>query len=130
MPEFLSSEWIEALDAAARTSRDLAVEEPLVVEQVVHVDGGDAVCYQVRFGPDGASVTADTTRPPDVVLVTDRETAWTFHAGGRRAQDAFARGELKVRGRPEAFTGRAELFARFERAIATVRARTTNGGAR
>ena len=39
-----------------------------------------------------------------------------------RAQDAFARGALKVRGRPELLAGRAELFAALDRAFAPVRA--------
>jgi hypothetical protein len=47
-----------------------------------------------------------------------------------RAQDAFARGELKLRGRPEVLAGRAELFARLERALAPLRAGTTPTAAR
>jgi hypothetical protein len=48
-----------------------------------------------------------------------------MHGGRLRAQDAFARGALKVRGRPELLAGRAELFARLDRAFAPVRAGTT-----
>jgi hypothetical protein len=130
VPEFLSPEWVAALDAAVRASAELATDETLVVEQVVEAAGSTAVRYQVRFGPDGASVIDAGTDLADVVLVTDRATAWALHTGERRAQDAFARGDLKVRGRPEALVGRAELFARFERAAGTLRAGTTNTGDR
>jgi hypothetical protein len=42
-----------------------------------------------------------------------------------RAQDAFARGALKLRGRPELLAGNTELLAALERAFAPVRADTT-----
>jgi putative sterol carrier protein len=130
MAEFLSDAWVAELDAAARSADDLAVERVLVVEQVVRRTDGRDAAYQVHFGPDGASVTAAGTGRADVVLVTDVDTAWALHQGGLRAQDAFARGALKVRGRPEVLTGRAELLAAFERAVAPVRAGTTPSGAR
>jgi hypothetical protein len=130
MAEFLSAAWIAELDTAARAADDLVVDEPLVVEQVVDGDSGAAVRYQVRIGPDGASVSGHTSAPADVVLVTDRATAWAMHQGRLRAQDAFARGALKVRGRPELLAGRADLFARLDRALAPVRAGTTAVDAR
>ena len=83
--------------------------------------------YQVRFGADGATVAIVGTAPADVVLITDDATARALHDGTRRAQDAFARGELKVRGRLELLTGRADLFARLADAVAPVRAGTTSG---
>jgi hypothetical protein len=88
------------------------------------------VRYQVRIGPDGASVSVPAAEVADVVLVTDRATARALHEGRLRAQDAFARGALKVRGRPELLAARAELFARLDRAFAPVRAGTTFGDAR
>jgi hypothetical protein len=124
MAEFLSTAWVAALDAAARGAEDLGTESPFVVETLVRGSGGDAG-YQVRFGRDGASVTAPGATAADVVLVTDADTAWALHQGTVRAQDAFARGALKVRGRPELLAGRAELLAALERALAPVRAATT-----
>ena len=133
MAEFLSTAWVTTLDAAARDADDLATESSFVVETLVPGPDGDAG-YQVRFGPDGASVTGLVRGPgvatADVVLVTDPDTAWALHRGTVRAQDAFARGALKVRGRPELLAGRAELFAALERALAPVRATTTPPDAR
>src|SRR5256885_2688826 len=106
MAEFLSDAWMAELDAAARAADDLGTEEPLVVETVVRDDDGDTG-YQLRFGPEGASIGRPGEVDADVVFVTDRVTAWALHEGALRAQDAFARGELKVRGRPELLSDRA-----------------------
>src|SRR5262245_35009956 len=129
MAEFLSDEWIAALDTAARGAPDLAVDEVLVVEQVIDVGDGRTVRYQVRFGPNGASVGRSPDAPADVVLMTDRATAWSLHRAELRAQDAFARGRLKVRGRPELLAGRSSLFARLERAWSGVRVVSIDGDA-
>jgi len=130
MAEFLSPAWIAELDTAARAADDLVADAPIVVEQVVDDGAGVTVRYQVRIGPAGAVVSGDPGPPADVVLVTDRATAWAMHEGQLRAQDAFALGRLKVRGRPELLAGRADLFARLDRAFAPVRAGTTAGDAR
>ena len=123
MAEFLSAEWVTALDAAARTAVDLATDPPVVVEtRVVGATAGTG--YQVHFGPDGASVTPPGVGSSDLVLITDVATAWALHQGTLRAQDAFARGALKVRGRPEVLAGRAELLTALERALAPIRAHT------
>lgn len=127
MAEFLSPAWVRALDDAVSAAHDLATGSPFVVETLVK--GPDReVGYQVRFGTDGASVAAPGAGVADVVLVTDAETAWSLHQGTVRAQDAFARGALKVRGRPELLTKRSELLAALERALAPLRAGTTPPG--
>ncbi len=124
MAEFLSDEWVGELDAAARSVEGLQVADALVVETLVDGPGGDAG-YQLRLGPDGASVAAPGTDSADVVFVTDLDTAWALHRATLRSQDAFARGLLKVRGRPELLAAHREVFARLERAFAPVRERTT-----
>ncbi len=123
MVEFLSDAWIDQIDAAARAADGLAAEAPFAIETLVHLPGGD-VGYRVRFGPEGASVTRPGAGTADVVLVTDPATAWALHEGTLRAQDAFARGALKVRGRPESLAARGDLLAALQRALAPVRATT------
>jgi hypothetical protein len=127
--EFLSDAWIARLDAAARAADDLTTATPFVVETLVHGPHGDTGS-RVRFGPDGASVTglpddADGDGAADVVLVSDAATAWALHQGRVRAQDAFAGGTLKVRGRPELLAAHGDLLVALERALARVRAETT-----
>jgi hypothetical protein len=132
MAEFLSPAWIAELDAAARAADDLTVDTPFVVEQVVRDEGSDDVRYRVLVGPGGASVAAVPAAgdAPDLTLITDRVTARALHEGHVRAQDALARGSLKVRGRPEVLAGRAELLTRLDAAFAPVRACTTFGDGR
>jgi hypothetical protein len=124
MAEFLSDEWLRELDAAARSAPDLQLADPIVVETVVDGPEG-AVGYQLRLGPDGASVATPGTHSADVVFVTDADTAWALHQATLRSQDAFARGLLKVRGRPELLAAHREAFARLGRAFARVRESTT-----
>ncbi len=126
MVEFLSDAWIERLDAAARAADDLRTDDAFAVQIEVHALAGEpdgGLGHQVRFGPDGARVTRGGDEP-DVVLVTDLATAWALHEGTLRAQDAFARGLLKLRGRPEVLVAHADLLTAFERAVAPVRADT------
>jgi hypothetical protein len=125
--EFLSDAWIAELDAAARVANDLAADPPIVLETLVHRSDGDRG-YQVHFAADGATVTGPGESLADVVLVTDAATAWALHEGALRAQDAFACGALKVRGRPELLGTHAELLAALERAWAPLRSATTPPG--
>jgi hypothetical protein len=129
--EFLSDAWIARLDAAARAADDLATDPPFVVETLVRSPRGDTG-HRVHFAADGATVTGPSSAPDgdgaDVVLVTDPETAWALHQGALRAQDAFARGALKLRGRPELLATHADLLAALERALVPVRAETTAPG--
>ena len=124
MAAFLSRAWVTALDAAARAADDLTTDRPFVVETLVLGPDGESG-YQVHFGPEGASVTGSGDGVADVVLVTDPDTAWALHEGTLRAQDAFADGALKLRGRPELLTARTDLLATLEQALAPVRAQTT-----
>ena len=65
MPEFLSDEWLAALDASARAMGPLPAVAPFVLEQVVTGTGrADDVRYQLVFTADGLRV-----RPGDAVLV-------------------------------------------------------------
>jgi len=123
MVEFLSAEWITAFDTAARAASGLATEPPFVVETLVRSPGGDRG-YQVCFAAAGASVTDRGVAAADVVLITDPTTAWALHQGTLRAQDAFAAGALKVRGRPEVLVARAELLTALAHAVTPLRAET------
>jgi hypothetical protein len=125
--EFLSDAWIARLDVAARAADGVDANPPFSVETLVHGPDGD-IGYRVHFGVDGATVTGSDAGEADVVLATDPATAWALHQGTVRAQDAFARGALKLRGRPELLAGNTELLAALERAFAPVRADTTPPG--
>ncbi|WP_436793561.1 SCP2 sterol-binding domain-containing protein [Actinospongicola halichondriae] len=96
--KFLSSDWIDALDAAARR-RQAPDDDPLAtvqlsIDQVV-VDGPtwrlsvDCGSLRVESSPDGE---------PDVRLTSDRETAASIASGQRPALDAFIAGDLRLGG--------------------------------
>lgn len=124
--EFLSDGWLARFDAAVRVADDLVADPPFTITTQVRIDDRDRG-YRVHFGRDGASVGRPGTAAADVVFVTDARTAWELHRGELRAQDAFARGTLKVHGRPEVLAGHAEVLAALERALAPLRAETTFG---
>ncbi len=122
--EFLSDAWIDRLDAAARAADGVDADPPFSVETLVHGPDGDTG-YRVHFGaavrPSPGRVPARPTScwppiPPPRGHCTRARV---------RAQDAFARGALKLRGRPELLAGNTELLAALERAFAPVRADTT-----
>jgi hypothetical protein len=135
--EFLSAEWIAALDAAARAASELAAcapDAPFVLEQRVSLardddgDGGDGdeeVVYQVVLAPDGARVVPGSTAEPDLVLLTDVATAGALARGERNAQSVLAEGGLRVRGDLRALTSRAEALRAVDDVFASVRAETT-----
>jgi hypothetical protein len=131
--EFLSDEWLGELAAAVAGYEGFdSLTAEVVIEQVVHLEGGGELRYRVRLFPGGGEVTTGpsltTGRAADLVLVTDAATARELHRGRRRAQDALAGGGLKVRGRPERIALSADALAALSAASAPVRARTTYAG--
>ena len=126
--EFLSREWLAALDVVARESdqlRALAQDSPFVIEQ--HVSGGPNgdVTYQIIINEGGASVAAGSQAEPDIVLLTDYGTALALHRGEANAQHAVAEGRIKLRGEVGNLLGRADALSALDDVFASVRAETT-----
>jgi len=96
--QFLSDEWLAAMDGAAR-SRSVAADDPLrgvslVVEQVV-VDGPR---WRLVIDDGHCSVQAGGEREPDVRFTSDRTTAEAIATGQRAALEAFIAGDLVLGG--------------------------------
>ena len=96
--QFLSEEWLAAMDDAARR-RAVGDDDPLrgvhlVVEQVVI--GG----LRWRFVVDDGrcSVVAGGDGEPDVRLTSDRATAEAIATGRQAALEAFIAGDLVLGG--------------------------------
>jgi hypothetical protein len=122
---FLSPEWIRDLDAIARSSTALAAPDgtSLVIEQ--HVEGtpqGDVV-YHLVIGRDPGVVSGSADHP-DVVFVTDYETATDLHAGRINAQDAIAAGRLKLRGHLDVLLRHADVLSAVGDVFRALRADT------
>lgn len=96
--QFLSDEWLAAMDAAARR-RPVSDDDPLrgvhlVVEQVVI--GGPRWRLVVDDGRCSVQVGGDGE--PDVRLTSDRVTAEAIATGRRAALEAFIAGDLVLGG--------------------------------
>jgi SCP-2 sterol transfer family len=127
VPEFLSDEWLAALDASAREMGPLPAVAPFVLEQVVTStgrDGGD-IRYQLVFTAEGLRVRPGDAEAPDVTFATDRETAAGIARGETNAQRALAAGRLRVHGNIETLVARAAALVVLEDVFAAVRAGTT-----
>ncbi|MEX2256321.1 MAG: SCP2 sterol-binding domain-containing protein [Acidimicrobiia bacterium] len=132
MPEFLSPEWVDAVDRAARGSSALtacASATPFVLEQrVVCPDGNEAV-HHLELTQHGARVVAGRAPHPNVVLTTDLDTACRLAQGSVNAQVALAAGRLRLGGDIDTLARRAEALLALDDVFAAVRATTTFPGA-
>jgi hypothetical protein len=99
--EFLSPEWVRALDDVAHGSAVPLAGRPLTIEQVVYSGPAGDVRYQLRFADGEWSVVTGAPFPPDVVLVAHYVAARALYDGTTTAQDEFAHGRMKVRGHPD-----------------------------
>jgi hypothetical protein len=121
---FLSAEWLRALDTALRTAPIPDADGSFVLEQVVvDVPGAGEVRYSVVVDSTGARI--DDTATADVRLTTDYDTAVAIASGSGNAQQALARGRLRIGGDLEAFAARASLLVALSDVTATLRSDTT-----
>ncbi len=128
--EFLSDEWIAALDDACRGVRsgpDGEAEVLVVEPRVREVPGRGEVRYRVSFDTAVRSVAAasDGGRMPDVSLDTDYPTAVALARGHMNAQAALADGRLTVSGDVARLAAHAGALARLDDLFEAVRASTT-----
>lgn len=131
MPEFLSAEWIAALDDAARDAGGLAVADggpPFVVEHRVRDAGGDRATHHFVFTGRGARVVPGAGTEPHVVLTIDLATARSLLLGTTNAQRALAVGHMRIDGDMEALAEHAELLLAVDDVFAAVRSATTFSG--
>lgn len=130
MAEFLSPEWVDELDAAARASESLAARTrdlTLTVQQVVRHASGGETRYYVNIDREGVRVRPGSTDSPDLTLFVDYDVARAINAGTANAQEALATGRLRLTGRLELLVGNDEVFAAFDDVFASVRGTTTYG---
>jgi hypothetical protein len=127
MPEFLSREWIDALDDAARgaTLPADAADLSLTVEQVVRDAPDGEVHYHLRLEDGHARVRNGPARAPDLRLFTDYDIAVRLQRGEINAQDALTAGRLKLQGRFERLLHASDVLHALDDVFAPVRATTT-----
>jgi putative sterol carrier protein len=122
MVRFLSPEWIEALDAAARKAVVPAGVQ-LTIQQIV--TGGDEVRYHLVLDDGRLRVHPGETAGADVTLVQTRDVAIALSRGELNAQQALEAGRLKLRGDIGHLARQGKALTAMEDAFAAVRADTT-----
>jgi SCP-2 sterol transfer family len=128
MPEFLSPEWIAALDRAARESQELraaTADIDATVEQVVPDAPLGAVHYHVTLDHGEVHVQPGPAGAADLTLLVDYEVARAINDGTTTAQLALASGRLKIKGGMTAFVGHERALAAIGDIFGAVRAGTT-----
>jgi putative sterol carrier protein len=125
--DFLSAEWIEALDAAARaaTLPDSASAVSITIEQVVRDAPGGESRYHLRIEDGRARVQLGPAAAPDLRLFADYDVAVRIQRGEVNAQEALAAGRLKVQGRFAHLLRVDDALRALEDVFAPVRAETT-----
>jgi putative sterol carrier protein len=125
--DFLSAEWIEALDAAARaaTLPETASAVSITIEQVVRDAPGGESRYHLRIEDGRARVHSGPAAAPDLRLFADYDVAARIQRGEVNAQEALAAGRLKVQGRFAHLLRVDDALRALEDVFAPVRAETT-----
>ena len=129
MAEFLSDEWIAAMNSAAAGSdalRHATSKVRITIQQVVK-SGEDERCYLVRV--DNGKVSVEPGRDPgaDLTITEDAETAAALARGEMSPQIAFMLGRIRVSGDMPALMASYEALAEADDAFAPVRAATSYG---
>jgi putative sterol carrier protein len=127
VPEFLSAEWIDALDTAAQaaTLPESAADASLTVEQVVRDAPEGEVRYHLRLEGRRARVRRGAAEAPDLRLFAGYGIAARLQRGEISAQEALAAGELKVQGRMQRLVQAGDALQALEDVFAPVRSTTT-----
>jgi hypothetical protein len=117
--EYLSDEWLAALDSAARSvTVDPPAAETIVVQTVVVDPEGPAVAYHLTLADRSIGVQAGSSDAPTVTFTQSRETATAVASGRRSAQEAFMAGDIRVGGVVTARIQQREAFRAFDEVMA------------
>jgi hypothetical protein len=119
--EYLSDEWLAALDSAARA---VTVDPPatgtIVVQTVVTDPAGRAVTYHLTLDDCAIGVQPGTSEAPTVTFTQSRETAAAVASGRRSAQEAFMAGDIRVGGDVTALIEQRDALRAFDEVMAGV----------
>jgi putative sterol carrier protein len=128
MAEFLSPEWVAALDRAAAASSELQMAASgvtLVVQQVVRREGSEELRYFVQFDDGRVHVELGEAPHADLTLITDAGTARVLASGKLNAQGALGAGRLELAGRLDALARHEDVIGALGDVFCTVRDSTT-----
>lgn len=124
MVEFLTPEWIAALDNAAREAV-VPARVQLTIQQIVTGNAGDDVRYHLVLEEGRLRVLPGEAASAHVTLVQTREVATALSRGELNAQQALEAGRLKLRGDIGHLAREGKALGAMEDVFAAVRAETT-----
>jgi hypothetical protein len=125
--QFLSDEWLAALDDAARSrppgddDDDPLTGVSVTVEQVVT----DGPRWRLVVEDGRCSVVTGSGGDPDIRLTSDRATAAAIASGGRSALEAFTVGDLVLGGDVRSLLEHREALEALGDLFAAVKSSTT-----
>ena len=130
MAEYLSDEWFEEMESAARAHAPLEPAERAVSlrESIAGSPFGD-VTYVMTIDRGKLSVTRDPDVVADVTFSQDYATAAALHRGEITTHDAFFAGKVRVAGHLNTLLENADLLHGVSEAFANVREATTYAAA-
>jgi predicted lipid carrier protein YhbT len=128
MAVYLSREWLEQVNEAARANEELADVVGgvrLVLQQVVTDGPSGDIRYAVRIEDGGVAVVPGEAPDADVTVTEDHATAVGVHRGELRAPVAFMTGRIRVSGNTQLLLGAQAALHRLDAVFAGVREGTT-----
>lgn len=124
---YLSLDWLDAVEAAALASPELAAAAEGrhfgVTEVIVKGPEGD-VTYHLRVDAGTVQFGAGAADPEDVRFVQDWDTAVGVATGTLNAQEAFLQGRIRLTGSQTALLENQPVFAALDAVFRSVRDRT------
>ena len=124
MARFLTAEWIDALDAAARQAA-VPAGVCVTIQQIVTDETEGDVRYHLILDDGRLTVRPGEAATADVTLVQSREVAAALSRGELNAQQALEAGRLKLRGDIGQLARHGKALTAVEDVFAAVRAATT-----
>lgn len=127
MPDFLSPEWIDALDAAVSNDprlTDSTAQMSLVMQQTITGAPTGDVVWHVVIDDGSAHVLPGPHAAPDITFSEDHATARAIGTGALSAQAAFMLGKLRISGNVAKLIEHRKAFDDLDDLFADVRAAT------
>lgn len=124
---YLSLEWIDAMAEAVRANAELqqlASGITLGVTQVVTDGPEGSVLYHLQLGDGAATFGAGAAPSEDVRMEQTWDTAVGVATHALPAQEAFAKGLVRIGGDIQKLIGADPVFAALSGAFDSVRTRT------
>lgn len=127
MPDFLSPEWIAALDVAVSNDERLRAATTgvqITVQQTVTGTPDGDVCWHVVVDDGSVRVLPGSDDDPDVTFTQDDATARAIGTSALSAQAAFMLGKLRIGGDVARLIEHRKAFDDLEDLFDDVRATT------